>query len=106
MKKKKKKKYLITKINEKKQNIIKNKEYYFIDDGLRELIIRSIEPDIDNRITVKELLENQWLNQNLDIVQQIYDINDNEEIKLKNKKKKKKKKKKKINYKSIITPKE
>ena len=104
--KKEKKKYLITKINEKKQNIIKNKEYYFIDDGLRELIIRSIEPDIDNRITVKELLENQWLNQNLDIVQQIYDINDNEEIKLLIEFQKKKNKNKKINYKSIITPKE
>ena len=101
-----KKKYLITKINEKIQNIIKNKEYYFIDDGLRELIIRSIEPDIDNRITVKELLENQWLNQNLDIVQQIYDINDNEEIKLLIEFQKKKNKNKKINYKSIITPKE
>ena len=77
-----KKQYLIKKIKEKIKNKVLNKEYKFIDDGLRELIEKSIEPDINKRITVKELLENEWVNQGLDTIKQIYDINDNEEIKL------------------------
>ena len=77
-----KKKYLITKIEEKLKEKVYNEKYNFVDDGLRELISRSIEPDINKRITVKELLENEWVNQDLDIIEQIYDINDNEEIKL------------------------
>ncbi len=77
-----KKKYLITKIEEKLKEKVYNEKYNFVDDGLRELISRSIEPDINKRITVKELLENEWVNQGLDTIKQIYDINDNEEIKL------------------------
>ena len=53
-----------------------------IEKGLKDLILSSIELFPSKRPNVKDLLENNWVNEDMDILKQIYNINDYEEIKL------------------------
>jgi hypothetical protein len=41
-----------------------------------------IQPIISNRASIEELLNNKWVNKNIELMQKIKNINDNEEIKL------------------------
>ena len=41
-----------------------------------------IQPIISNRASIEEILNNKWVNKNIELMQKIKNINDNEEIKL------------------------
>ena len=71
-------KYLKNQLNNQREKI----KYSNIDNGLKELILATTELYPSNRPNVKELLENNWINEDMDILEQIYNINDYEEIKL------------------------
>ena len=77
--KKEKYNYLNKKLDEKIRDI-ENIEY--ADEGLKDLIIQTIQPDISKRPNVGDLLENDWVNENMEELNQVYNINDHEEIKL------------------------
>ena len=76
--------------NEEKYNYLKNQiinkrekiKNSNIEKGLKDIIISTTELFPSNRPKVRDLLENKWINEDMDILEQIYDINENEEIKL------------------------
>ena len=71
--------YLNKKLLDKSEEI---KNFENVDQGLKNLIIECINPEISKRPNVENLLENDWVNENIDEINQVYDINDHEEIKL------------------------
>ena len=73
--------FLYDKINEKINNI-RNNRIKYIDNDLKELIISMIHPDINQRLNIRDLINNKWVNEDKNIINQIYNINDGEEMKI------------------------
>ncbi len=71
--------YLKNKLDAKIKDI---KKIEYADEGLKDLIIKTIQPDVSERPNVEDLLENDWVNENMEELNQVYNINDHEEIKL------------------------
>ena len=79
--KNRKKEFLIEKIIEAIK-IINEDKYLKNESDFKQLLISMIQPKISERASIDELLNNKWINTNIDIMQKIKNINDNEEIKL------------------------
>ena len=73
--------FLCDRINEAINNIRNNRTKY-IDNDLKELIISMINPDISKRINIRDLINNKWVNEDTNIINKIYNINDGEEMKI------------------------
>ncbi len=73
--------FLCHRINEAINNIRNNRTKY-IDNDLKELIISMINPDISKRINIRDLINNKWVNEDTNIINKIYNINDGEEMKI------------------------
>jgi serine/threonine protein kinase len=78
---KEKNNYLYHKINET-INKIRYDRLHYIDNELKELIISMIHPDINQRLNIRDLINNKWVNEDKNIINQIYNINDGEEMKI------------------------
>ena len=76
-----KKELLIKTINEAINRINEDKCLNNESD-FKQLLISMIQPIISNRASIEELLNNKWVNKNIELMQKIKNINDNEEIKL------------------------
>ena len=79
--KEKKKNYIIKKINEA-ITTIKNDKYLKDEVDFKDLLISMIQSNISDRASIEYLLNNKWVNKNIEIMEKIKNINDNEEIKL------------------------
>ena len=73
--------FLCHRINEAINNI-RNIRTKYIDNDLKELIISMINPDISKRLNIRDLMNNKWVNEDTNIINQIYNINDGEEMKI------------------------
>ena len=78
---KEKNNYLYHKINET-INKIRYDRLHYIDNELKELIISMIHPDINERLNIRDLINNKWINEDNNIINQIYNINEGEEMKI------------------------
>ena len=78
---KEKNNYLYHKINET-INKIRYDRLHYIDNELKELIISMIHPDINERLNIRDLINNKWINDDNNIINQIYNINEGEEMKI------------------------
>ena len=78
---KEKNNYLCHKINET-INKIRYDRLHYIDNELKELIISMIHPDINERLNIRDLINNKWINEDNNIINQIYNINEGEEMKI------------------------
>ena len=64
--------YLNKKLLDKSEEI---KNFENVDQGLKNLIIECINPEISKKTNVENLLENDCVNENKNEINKIYDIN-------------------------------